>query len=185
MNTDQPEYSSSDILQFATQLYNSFGAILGYTELLRKETCANQRRRRLEAIKEVGLQSIAEIEQWLPRGEPEPLEETPFTPQTLAELARRATQSCRRLAASKNVELDLQIKNPVLPYPLAESARLGHILFHLINDALIFTSKGVVTVTVGTTSRGPRQFVVFSVKQMQGTRAEFKACVPFRPYYLI
>jgi signal transduction histidine kinase/ActR/RegA family two-component response regulator len=68
-------------------------------------------------------------------------------------------------AASKGLEFSIRLLGPVLPWVLADETRVKQILFNLVNNAVKFTERGSVTMSVNhvTKSDGMME-VVFVVK---------------------
>jgi signal transduction histidine kinase/ActR/RegA family two-component response regulator len=69
-------------------------------------------------------------------------------PIDVREVLQSATGQYRRLAASKNVNLDLQIRPQEFPTIMGDPTRLSQILHNLLSNALKFTRAGEIAVTL-------------------------------------
>jgi signal transduction histidine kinase len=78
------------------------------------------------------------------------------SPVDLESLADRVARNFRPLAAAKGLSLDLVAENPVPPFP-ADEGKLERALSNLVGNAVKFTQKGGVTISVG--RDGGRAFV--------------------------
>jgi signal transduction histidine kinase len=70
------------------------------------------------------------------------------TPVDLESLADRVARNFRPLAAAKGLSLDLVAESPVPPFP-ADEGKLERALSNLVGNAVKFTQKGCVTISVG------------------------------------
>jgi signal transduction histidine kinase len=70
------------------------------------------------------------------------------TPVDLESLADRVARNFRPLAAVKGLSLDLVAENPVPPFP-ADNGKLERALSNLVGNAVKFTQKGGVIISVG------------------------------------
>lgn len=69
-------------------------------------------------------------------------------PTDLRTLAHETLEQSRAGAAAKGITLELDWRAGDLPAALADSARLGQVLHNLVSNAVKFTAKGGVTLTI-------------------------------------
>ena len=127
--------------------------ILGLARLLRESQATSlpqQRERRLQTLERTGEHLLAVINDVLDyariEGQHLRLHARPFE---LAALVEEAAELCRAPALEKGLSLQIEFGPPQPCWVLGDAARLRQVLLNLIGNAIKFTDRGQVRVTLG------------------------------------
>ncbi len=148
--------------QMNHELRTPLNGVLGLAELLRPHLRQGEGATLLEELHRSGELLLSIVNEVLDFSKAEAgqvrLENLPMD---LEEVLENAAQQYRRLAASKSVELSLQVHPPDMPLFLGDPTRINQIFQNLLSNALKFTRAGQITVTV---TRGQNDLVTVTVE---------------------
>lgn len=148
------------------ELRTPLNGVLGMNQLLLRTDLSDVQRRHAEIIEECGVGMIMVIDDILDLSRLEAgkitLKPTSFNPAKMLESIIALHQAN---AASKQIDLNLQIEPGLPTLFMGDHARLRQIVGNLINNAVKFTDEGHVTVSLRAQSlRGDQWWVNFFVQ---------------------
>lgn len=138
------------------EIRTPLNGVLGMVELLLDTELTSEQRRSVELIASSGETLLNTINDVLDLSKIEAaqldLEATPFD---LHQLLHSSVRLFSAKASAANIELVSDVGSDVPPHVVGDSHRLRQILSNLIGNAIKFTSKGEVVLTVRTAGDGP------------------------------
>jgi signal transduction histidine kinase len=136
------------------ELRTPLNAITGYCHLLRGETLAEAQREDVALIEEAGLQLLAHVDEILDLSRIEAGKDAPLErrPTDLVVLVQQVCQA-RAPDAGRDVTLTMQAA-PDVPVLSVDPLRLRQTLENLVGNALKFTRRGQVQVTIAPEAGG-------------------------------
>jgi signal transduction histidine kinase/CheY-like chemotaxis protein len=152
------EAKSTFLAMMSHELRTPMNAVLGMAHVLKSTDLDRSQAAHLDVLLEGGeslmtiLGDILDISK-IEAGRLE-FETAPVDPAALCDLA---VNFWRSAASAKNITLRSEVSPETPPWVLADSTRLRQILFNLISNAVKFTEKGGVTLSLRPLTVGPDQ----------------------------
>ncbi|HEV2559458.1 MAG TPA: ATP-binding protein [Microvirga sp.] len=157
---------SEFLASMSHEIRTPLNSILGFTDLLlHSGDLPPDKQRYSERIRSAGLALLTVVDDILDFSKIEAgrveLEPAPFR---LAALIDNSVSIIKGTAAGKKLAVDVTLDRDLPDWILADEARLRQVILNLLNNAVKFTPRGSVTLTVGQdTPEGPRRRLRFSV----------------------
>lgn len=139
------------------EIRTPLNGVLGMVQAMGRDTLPDRQRDRLELIGQSGETLLAILNDILDLSKIEAgkleLEATDFD---LEQLAVGTQKTFAHIAEAKGLEFSLDLEDQVQGIYRGDSTRVRQVLFNLISNAVKFTAKGSVRVTVGRSHKGVR-----------------------------
>ncbi|MGB3201292.1 MAG: ATP-binding protein, partial [Nodosilinea sp.] len=142
---------SEFLANMSHELRTPLNGILGYSQVLRKnQSLTEQQQKGLDVIRRCGeylltlindVLDLAKIEARKMELNPNPFPLTPFLENLLA--------ICQVRADQKQIPLNYNLRSTLPRYVYADEKRLQQVLLNLLGNAVKFTERGSITLTVG------------------------------------
>ncbi len=163
---EQASASKSEFLaSMSHEIRTPLNGIIGFADLLLDEVPASSPiRRRLEIIQESGSALLTIVNDVLDFSKIEAgqveLDPTAFAPRALVE---NVSSMLSGLAARKDLAIELHVDDDVPHRLMGDEARLRQVLINLVSNAIKFSDRGPVTLTVAADD-GADPSLMFSVR---------------------
>lgn len=167
------------------EIRSPMNAVLGLTNVLLRKNNNNSNTANLQTIKSSTEHLLNVINDILDLSKIDAgklnLERTSFNIRTLLTTVR---QSAELKAAEKNLKLHFQVASNVPAHISGDAARITQILLNLVNNALKFTEKGgvYISLTCETKQRGKNIKLLFTVRDTGIGMSKEQIAALFRPY---
>ncbi len=162
---DAASRAKSDFLAMMShEIRTPLNGVIGLANLLAETALDERQRDYVESIRHCGdalLDLVSDVMDFskIEAGRLE-LESIPFDPR---ELVRTTIDLFAVRAMAKGLTLDLYVDDDVPPRVRGDPARLRQILVNLLGNALKFTDRGGITLTLASDRSGPRPGLRFAV----------------------
>jgi CheY-like chemotaxis protein len=141
---------SAFLATMSHEIRTPLNGVLGMAQAMARDELSGRQKERLDVIRQSGESLLAILNDVLDLSKIEAgkleLEATEFD---IAELARAAHATFAATAQAKGVAFELTVERAAKGVYIGDSVRVRQILYNLVSNALKFTDKGHVKVTVG------------------------------------
>jgi signal transduction histidine kinase/ActR/RegA family two-component response regulator len=146
---------STFLATMSHEIRTPLNGVLGMAQVMAADDLSQAQRDRVEIIRQSGESLLAILNDVLDLSKIEAgkleLEETRFD---VGDLARGAHAAFSAVAEQKDLKFELTIEPGARGVYLGDSTRVRQILYNLVSNALKFTERGEVRVTIGAASPG-------------------------------
>lgn len=140
---------SEFLANMSHELRTPLNGILGFSELLQSEVSDESHQEYARIINDSGKHLLELVNEVLDLSKVESGKmEFVWTDASPSEIAESCAKLHRSSATAKNLELRLEVADSVPPSMVTDSTRLKQMLNNLLNNAIKFTDKGSVTLSV-------------------------------------
>jgi PAS domain S-box-containing protein len=169
---------SEFLANMSHEIRTPLNGIIGFTNLLKNTNLENIQRNYMSTINESALSLMDIINDILDFSKIESGKlELDIKKYNLVELINQVIELVRYEANIKKIELQLKINSDVPSYIWTDSIRLKQILINLLGNAIKFTEKGIVKLSISYEETNKKYFsnIKFSVKDTGiGIKKEFQ-----------
>jgi signal transduction histidine kinase len=139
------------LARMSHELRTPLNAVIGFSRVLENNKAGNQRPEDIQLLGRVragGEQLLRMVEDVLDQSRIEGGELTIALDETdVVAIVRRVVKNFRSMASLKGLKLQIELPSHV-PTIQLDASRFEHVVQHLVDNAIKFTSEGVVKVTV-------------------------------------